>query len=230
MPSATAVSPTPGTPLLQFAAVLARGECFLQAVDQLTGVFGFASDDVIEEIAEAAASDVAVFNQEACLASRFIFVEGERTGIEKFCKRLQERLGVDRMMSSEVAHPLPSELREEIEMLQVMDDDYKMWGKPDGRGLVILTSAPVDFHPSNKTANVVHVRSLDDAVRFVNVATQTIGMYPPERKTAMRDRLASAGAQRVVRLGGAAKHVMGSPHDAMFPLQRFVHWMSDEDA
>jgi hypothetical protein len=24
--------------------------------------------------------------------------------------------------------------------------------------------------------------------------------------------------------------VMGGPHDAMFPLQRFVHWMSDEDA
>jgi hypothetical protein len=55
-------------------------------------------------------------------------------------------------------------------------------------------------------------------------------MYPPERKTAMRDRLASAGAQRVVRLGGATRHVAGGPHDAMFPLQRFVHWMSDEDA
>jgi hypothetical protein len=88
----------------------------------------------------------------------------------------------------------------------------------------------VEFHPTNKTANVVHMESLDDAVRYVNVATQTIGMYPPKTKTAMRDRLASAGAQRVVRLGSAAKHVMGGPHDAMFPLQRFVHWMSDEDA
>ena len=64
----------------------------------------------------------------------------------------------------------------------------------------------------------------------MNVATQTIGIYPPERKLALRDRLASAGAQRVVRLGGAAKHVMGGAHDGMLPLQRFVHWMSDEDA
>jgi len=31
-------------------------------------------------------------------------------------------------------------------------------------------------------------------------------------------------------LGGAARHVLGSPHDAMYPLQRFVHWISDEDA
>jgi Acyl-CoA reductase (LuxC) len=196
----------------------------------MIGAEGFTSDAVIERIAEAAAADVAVFNQEACLASRFIFVEGQRDGIEKFCSRLQERLGVDRPTASEVAHPLPVETREEIEMLQLMDDECSMWGKADGRGLVILTPAPVDFNPGSKTANVVHVESLEDAIRYVNVATQTIGIYPPERKTALRDRLASAGGQRVVRLGGAAKHVEGGPHDAMFPLQRFVHWMSDEDA
>jgi acyl-CoA reductase LuxC len=196
----------------------------------MIGSEGFESDAVIEEIAEAAAADVAVFNQEACLASRFILAEGDRAGIEKFCARLQDRLGVDRATASEVAHPLPAETREEIEVLRMMDDECKVWGKGDGRGLVILTSDPVDFHPSNKTANVVHVPSLDDAVRHVNVATQTIGIYPPARKAQLRDRLASAGAQRVVRLGSAAKHVMGGPHDAMFPLQRFVHWMSDEDA
>jgi hypothetical protein len=55
-------------------------------------------------------------------------------------------------------------------------------------------------------------------------------MYPQALQVAMRDRLASAGAQRVVRLGGAAMQVMGGPHDAMFALQRFVHWMSDEYA
>ncbi len=196
----------------------------------MIGPEGFESAAVIDEIAEAAATDVSTMNQEACLASRFIFVEGERAGVEAFCARLQERLAVDRETSSEFAHPLPIETREEIEMLGLMDDEAKLWGKPDGRGLVILTDEPVDFHPSNKTANVVHVASLDSAIRYVNVATQTIGMFPPARKRAMRDRLASAGAQRVVRLGGAAKHVMGGAHDGMLPLQRFVHWMSDEDA
>jgi hypothetical protein len=196
----------------------------------MIGPEGFASPEVIAEVAESAAIDVATMNQEACLASRFIFVAGERAGIEQFCAELQTRLGKDRETSSAVAHPLPIEVREEIEMLQLMDDEATVWGKCDGRGLVILTDEPVDFHPSNKTANVVHVRSLDDAIRYVNVATQTIGMYPPAAKRAMRDRLASAGAQRVVRLGGAAKHVMGGAHDGMLPLQRFVHWMSDEDA
>jgi hypothetical protein len=195
----------------------------------LIGPEGFRSDEVIAEIAELAATDVTVFNQEACLASRFIFVEGERAGVEAFCARLQERLAVDRFSASADSPPPPADVKDEVEMLSLMDD-AQVWGRPDGRGLVVLTDQPVGFHPSNKTANVVRVKSLDDAIRHVNVATQTIGMYPPERKRALRDRLASAGAQRVVRLGGAARHVMGGPHDAMYPLQRFVHWMSDEDA
>jgi hypothetical protein len=196
----------------------------------MIGPEAFQSDATIDEVAEHAANDVSVFNQEACLASRFIFVEGERGGIEKFCAQLQKRLGVDRETASAKAPPLPLEMREEIEVLQMMGDSYKVWGTFDGAGLVILSDEPVEFSPSGKTANVVHVATLDDAVRHVNVATQTIGIYPPERKAKLRDRIASAGGQRVVRLGSAWRHVMGSPHDAMYPLQRFIHWMSDEDA
>ena len=88
----------------------------------------------------------------------------------------------------------------------------------------------MEFHPINKTANVVHVASLDDAVRYVNVATQTVGFYPFER---MAGYAGPAGqrrspAHRAARRG-AAKH-LGNPHDAMYPLHRFVHWMAHEDA
>jgi hypothetical protein len=30
-------------------------------------------------------------------------------------------------------------------------------------------------------------------------------------------------------LGTANAHVLGRPHDAMYPLQRLVHWMADDD-
>jgi Acyl-CoA reductase (LuxC) len=39
----------------------------------------------------------------------------------------------------------------------------------------------------------------------------------------------AAGAQRLCRLGTANAHALGSPHDAMYPLQRLVHWMADDD-
>jgi hypothetical protein len=138
-------------------------------------------------------------------------------------------LGVDRQVASAVAPPLPGEMRDEIEVLQSMGGSYRVWGGFDGKGLVIRSDEPVEFHPTNKTANVVQVDSLDDAIKYVNVATQTVGVYPFHRKTELRDRLSTSGAQHIVRLGGALKHAAGNPHDGMYPLQRFVHWMSDDD-
>lgn len=196
----------------------------------MIGAEALATAESIEDAAERAAADVTIFNQEACVASRFVFIEGEAERIDKFCAKLSERLAVDRDLASAKAPPLPADMREEIEVLKAMGGDYRVWGGFDGRGLVIRSDEPVEFHPSGKTANVVRVASLADAVRYANVATQTVGILPYSRKAELRDRLASAGAQRICRLGSAAKHCLGSPHDAMYPLQRFVHWMVDEDA
>lgn len=189
----------------------------------------FASDDSLEEAADGAARDVSILNQEACVASRFIFIEGEIDQVDRFCEKLNARLDVDRDNSSAEAPPLDHATIEEVEALQLMDDDFRVWGLHSGKGLVIRSEEPVDFHPINKTANVVRVASLDDALRYVNVATQTVGIYPYERAFTLRNRLASGGAQRIVRLGDCGGGCAGAPHDAMYPLHRFVHWMTHED-
>lgn len=194
----------------------------------LIGREALASDDTLAEVAERVANDTTIFNQEACLASRFVFIEGDRERVEEFCQELATRLAVDRDFASAQAPPPPTEVRDEIEVMVAMGE-VKTWGRADGAGLVVLSDQPVGFHPSNKTSNVVVVDELEDAIRHVNVATQTIGIYPWDRKTELRDRLASAGAQRLCRVGTANRHVPGGPHDAMFALHRFVHWMSDDD-
>jgi hypothetical protein len=94
--------------------------------------------------------------------------------------------------------------------------------------VVILSEDPVDFHPEAKTVNVVVVDRLEDAVRFAGVATQTVGIFPAARKRELRDRLASAGAQRIVTLGSALGGGVGIPHDGFFPLHRLVRWITDE--
>jgi hypothetical protein len=195
----------------------------------MIGAEAFESDATMEDAAERAAVDVSILNQEACIASRFIFIEGEIDKIDIFCARLMERIAVDRQSSSAEVPPLDSSLLEEIEMLQLMDDEYRVWGLGEGKGLVIRSDRPVDFHPINKTANVVRVKSLDDAVRYVNVATQTVGIYPFQRSFQLRDRLASGGTQRVTRLGECGGMSAGNPHDATYPLHRMVHWIAHED-
>jgi hypothetical protein len=194
----------------------------------MVGKEAFASDETLDLAADLASGDVMVLNQEACVASRFVYVEGGQADVDRFCVKLQKRIA-ERAAASGDVRPLDMELREQVETLMMMDDEYGVWGKPDGKGLVIRSEEPVDFHPINKTANVVRVDRLDDAVKWINVATQTVGFYPFDRMADYRDRLASGGAQRIVHLGEAGPSTIGNPHDAMYPLHRFVHWMAHED-
>jgi hypothetical protein len=194
----------------------------------MVGREAFASPERLAEVADRASADVMILNQEACVASRFLFVEGEPEQVDGFAAALQERIAARAAASGDV-RPLDLDLREEIESLALLDEDYRVWGRTDGTGVVVRSDEPVDFHPIGKTANVVRLGSLDDALPFVTVATQTVGVYPSERMADYRDRLAAGGVQRVVRLGEAGPSTIGNPHDAMYPLHRFVHWMAHED-
>jgi hypothetical protein len=194
----------------------------------MVGREALADDAILDLVADLTSMDVMTLNQEACVASRYQFVEGTQAEVDRFCAALHKHIARRAAESGDV-RPIAMDMKEEIESLMMMDDEYGVWGKTDGKGLVIRSEEPVDFHPINKTANVVRVDSLDDAVKWVNVATQTVGFYPFDRMPVYRDRLAAGGAQRVVHLGEAGPATIGNPHDAMYPLHRFVHWMVHED-
>lgn len=194
----------------------------------MVGKEALTDDETMDRVAQFAAADVMTLNQEACVASRFQFVEGPEDKVDRFCERLHHHIAEKAAESGDI-RPLDSAMKEQIDMMVLMGDEGRVWGKTDGKGLVVRTEEPVDFHPINKTANVVRVDSLDDAVKYINVATQTVGFYPFDRMPDYRDRLASGGAQRVVHLGEAGPSTIGNPHDAMYPLHRFVHWIAHED-
>lgn len=186
------------------------------------------TEELIEQTASRAAADLMMLNQEACAASRFQFVEGPRDLVDRFCEKFQ-RCIAERAAASGDIRPLGMDLKEQVETLMMLDDEYGVWGRTDGKGLVIRSEEPVDFHPINKIGNVVRVDSLGDAVKYVNVATQTIGFYPPERMADYRDALGAGGAQRVCPLGEAGPSTYGTPWDGMYPLHRFVHWIVNEN-
>jgi len=194
----------------------------------MIGHEAFASDEMLAEVAERAAIDATVMNQQACVSSRIQFVEGSVEQVDRYCALLHQRLAVERPTASARGKPLASEMRDEIDGLRGMDPFYRVWGKHDGSGVVIRSDDPVDFHPDGRVVNVVPVAELAQATRHANVATQTVGIYPPGRKTELRDALASMGVQRVVELGNAGTMEVGIPHDGFFPLMRFVRWVNDE--
>jgi hypothetical protein len=194
----------------------------------LIGREAFESDELLEEVADCAAADATIMNQQACASSRVQFVEGSVAQVDRYCALLQSRLGVERQTTSACGHPLTGEIRDEIEGLRDMQPHYRVWGGYEGRGLVIRSEEPVDFHPDGRVVNVVPVASLEEAVQRANVATQTVGVFPAARKAALRNALAAAGVQRIVTLGGAVMFETGMSHDGFHPLQRFVRWVNDE--
>ncbi len=194
----------------------------------LLGRESFADEATMRLVASRAADDVMVFNQEACVCSRFQFVEGDLADIDRYCELLAEELTIDRRYGAGAGPRAPLDIREEIEVLGTLAG-HRLFGGLGGEGLVIRSDEPVDFHPGYKIVNVVPVDSLDEAVAFANVATQTVGVFPPERKVELRDRLVNAGVQRVLTLGRAGTTTRGLPHDGFIPMHRMVRWVGDED-
>ena len=195
----------------------------------LIGYEAHASDEVREAVADAAAIDATVMDQQACTSSRFQFVEGTIEEVDAFCAALQVRMGIQRDFSSACGRPVVGQMRDEIEALRDLAPDYRVFGGTDGRGVVIRSTEPVDFHPDGRVVNVVRVERLEHAIGNANFATQTVGVYPPARQRELRDMLAARGVQRVIALGRAAYVELGLPHDGFRPLQRHVRWVNDED-
>ncbi|MDB5967999.1 MAG: hypothetical protein JWQ90_449 [Hydrocarboniphaga sp.] len=194
----------------------------------LIGREAFESDETLAQVADLAAADSTMVEQQACVSSRFQFVEGTTEQVDRYCALLQQRMGVERPMATAAGRPLPQNLREEIDGLRDMQDYYRIWGDYRGQGVVIRSEDPVEFHPDNRVVNVLPVGTLSDGVRHANVATQTVGVYPPSRKAELRNALAAMGVQRIVNLGSAGAVESGLPHDGFMPMHRFVRWVNDE--
>lgn len=188
----------------------------------------YATEASIADAAERAAIDVSIFNQDACAASRFIYTEGEVEEVDRFCAKLAVALNQDRPTASALAAPLSAEIQSEVEVLRGLVPYYRIFGDVTGAGLVIRSDDPVDFYPTSKTVNVVMVPSLKEAVKYANVATQTVGIYPGERVAELRDPLAAMGVQHLTRLGEVAQGVEGLPHDGFYPIRRFMRWVLDD--
>ena len=193
----------------------------------MIGREAFASDAILADVAARAATDATLMNQDACIASRYQYVEGSVEQADRYCELLSRELGRERYYASACGLPTPAPIREEVDVLRHLEPEFRVWGDYSGAGLVIRSEEPLGFFPDCRTVNVVPVASLSDAVRYANVATQTVGVYPSARKAELRDRLADQGVQYVGCLGHVMDLPPGLPHDGTYELNRLVRWVAD---
>jgi hypothetical protein len=202
----------------------------------IIGREAFADEGSMREVAERLANDVGVFNQEACVNARVVYIETgtDERGLAtatRFGAMLYDAIQTLPAHTSGPAKTLDRELADEVETLKLASDSHKViGGGANGAVIVSQLDEPVDFSRrlANRVANLVPVDSLETPIRAVTAYTQTIGIYPETLKPVLRDRLAFHGAQRIVSLGYATRPVLSGPQDAIEPLRRMCRWIIDE--
>jgi hypothetical protein len=203
----------------------------------IIGRAAFESEARMREVARRVALDIGVYNQQACLNARVVYIQTgtDAAGIEtanRFGRLVYEAIqAIPSHLSNRVA-TLDRGLAEEMEGLRFARDSYRLYGG-DGRGGVIVSQMDeaVEFAPllANRVANLVPVDDLEIPIRAVTAYTQTIGIYPPELIPEIRDQLAFAGAQRLVSLGHVAtSRTIAGPQDGIEPMRRMCKWILNE--
>ncbi len=204
----------------------------------IIGREAFADDETLARVAMRLALDIGVMNQEACMNARVVYVDSgtDDQGLSRI-----DRLGE---LTYRALQALPdylstphkrfhADLRDELDALQFVEEEYRLIGGKEDEGAVIVSrhDMPVDFANllACRVANLVPLDSAGQATRYVNAYTQTIGIWPDSLKEALRDDLAWQGAQRLVSLGGT--YLLGSPstpQDGIEPVRRMCKWIVDE--
>jgi Acyl-CoA reductase (LuxC) len=203
----------------------------------IIGAEAFRDEGTLHDVAERAACDVGVANQEGCTNARVIYVLSgtDEQGIAN-ANRLGELIyeAMLRLPAAVSTKPkvVNRELLEHVEASRLLDDWYRVIGGEDGEGAIIVSQfdGPVDYSAmlSGRIANVVPVDDIEKVTDAVNAYTQTIGIYPESLKRELRDRLPLFGAQRLTSLGYACSVSVAMPQDAIEPIRRMCKWIVDE--
>jgi hypothetical protein len=198
------------------------------------------NDESIVDVARRAARDIGAMNQELCANARVIYVVCDERDPKQMAKlnRLGERILAELQelpsTFSTAAKEVNPELQEQLAGIELQDDFYKLYRAANERaGAVVVSQIDevVEFADilSNRTANLVPVASVEDALKRITAASQTIGVYPDALKLRIRDALAIQGAQHIVSLGKVTQMGLLGPQDGLQVERRMLRWIRDMD-
>jgi hypothetical protein len=190
------------------------------------------------EAATRLAMDVGLMNQEGCVNARVAYVEvgaddDWRPALRAFADAVHQEIQELPLRFSSPADRIPAQLRDEIDAAMLTGEPEVVGGGTRAGGVLISWDGrPVDYTGflAARYVNLVPLVSIDDVLDGISSVTQTCGVYPPDLRLEMRDKLALAGVQRVVTLGGAAANGNNQavPQDGIEVLRRMCRWIVDE--
>ncbi len=204
----------------------------------IIGSEAFDTEQTMREVAQRAAVDIGVANQEGCANARVIYVlsgtdDAGLANANRLGEMIYEELvALPPIISTPPLYP-NRDLFEYLESSRMTEDFYRVIGGERREGAIVVSQfdEPVDYSAmlSGRVANIVPVDGIDQVTAAVNAYTQTIGIYPESLKRELRDTLPLFGAQRLTSLGYACNVAIAMPQDAIEPIRRMCKWIVDEE-
>jgi hypothetical protein len=91
-------------------------------------------------------------------------------------------------------------------------------------GVVVPGEFDVIEHPMCRLVVVRPMDKLESAFKYLHQGVSTAGIYPEERRLALRDRVLARGVSNVLPLGQCERIFAAMPHDGMIVLSQLVDW------
>ncbi len=183
--------------------------------------------DNLEDVVLRAAQDTLIYNQKACNAAFVHYVEGDPSQVTVYAEALRAALSRWDELAPQV---VPPAVRGQVRRMRRGRYVAAGWhlNERDGEyeSGVIVVDDEFDMldHPLFRLAVVRPVTRLEDALTFLSQAVSTTGIYPEERRLALRDRIAARGVSNILPLGQCERAYAGMPHDGMVVLSELVDW------
>jgi hypothetical protein len=181
----------------------------------------------LEEAVRNAALDVMAYNQKACTSSLVHYVEGTEEQADRYADALSEVLKHWETVMPNFVPPTDTGRIKRMRRGRYAAGRWHVHESEAGfaSGVVVV---PGEFdileHPMCRLVVVRPVASLETALKYITPAVSAAGIFPEDRRLALRDRIASRGISGVLPLGSADRIFSGMPHDGMRVLNELVDW------
>jgi hypothetical protein len=181
----------------------------------------------LEEIAARASMDVMAYNQKACISSLVHYVEGTEEQAAQYAEYLRQAL---EKWDKEIPNFVSPSAKGQVKRMKrgryanakwfinSQNDDFTS-------GVVVITGEfDILDHPTSRLVVVRPVSALNEALKYIHQGVSTVGIFPEERRLALRDRILARGVSSVLPLGQCESVFAGMPHDGMIVLSQLVDW------
>jgi len=177
------------------------------------------------DVARRCAHDIVLHDQKACYSPRVVFVEEEA---ERFCKALAKAL-------SEEEKKLPKGYTSFDEIAKIYETrnisallGEKLYRSKFVEWTIILTEnfGRVIDHPLSRTVYVMNVRSLKEALQYVNKFTMVVAFSSLKKLNEMKNEVSSRGAERITLVGKMGYPPLGFTSAGAYPISQLTRKIS----